>query len=92
MNVDSDALNEIFRMQDFLGLIAMGVPDNEYEEQVEEVLAALESLPREEATESRLVAIFEDVYRSRFNWPDEQMQRVRPDFAEIASKVVKYFG
>jgi hypothetical protein len=92
MNVDSDALNEIFRMQDFLGLIAMGMPDNEYEEQVEDLFGALESLPREEAIESRLVAIFEDVYRSRFKWSDEQMRRVRPDFAEIASKVVKYFG
>ena len=50
MNVDYDSLNEIFRMQDFLGLIAIGVPEEEYEEQVEDILVALEPLPREEAT------------------------------------------
>jgi hypothetical protein len=57
MNVDYDLLNEIFRTQDFLGLIAVGAPENEYEREVEDILDALESLPREEATVSRLVGI-----------------------------------
>jgi hypothetical protein len=92
MNVDYDSLNEIFRTQDFLDLIAVGAPENEYEREVEDILDALESLPREEATVSRLVSIFEDVYRLRFNWSDEQMRRVRPDFEDIAHKVMNYFG
>jgi flavorubredoxin len=91
MNVDYDSLNEIFRTQDFLGLIAVGAPENEYEREVEDILDALESLPREEATVSRLVGIFEDIYRLRFNWSDEQMRRVRPDFEDIAHKVMNYF-
>jgi hypothetical protein len=66
MNVDYDSLNEIFRMQDFLGLIAMGVPEEEYEEQVEDIFVALERLPREEAPVARLVDIFEDVYKLKF--------------------------
>jgi hypothetical protein len=92
MNVDYDSLNEIFRMQDFLGLIAMGVPEEEYEEQVEDIFVALERLPREEATAARLVGIFEDVYRLKLKWPEEQMRRVRPDFEEIAQKVMNHFG
>jgi hypothetical protein len=92
MNVDHDSLNEIFRTQDFLGLIAVGVPENEYEREVEDILDALESLPREEATVSRLVGLFENVYRLRFNWSDEQMRRIRPNFEDIAHKVMNYFG
>ena len=92
MNVDYDSLNEIFRAQDFLGLITVGAPENEYEREVEDVLVALDGLPREEATVPRLVSIFENVYRSRFKWSDEQMRRVRPDFEDIAHKVMNYFG
>jgi hypothetical protein len=92
MNVDSDSLNEIFRTQDFLGLITVGAPESEYEREVEDILVALDRLPREDATVPGLVSIFEDVYRSRFRWSDEQMLRVRPDFEDIAQKVMNYFG
>jgi len=53
MNVDSDSLNEIFRTQDFLGLITVGAPESEYEREVEDILVALDGLPREEATVPR---------------------------------------
>jgi hypothetical protein len=92
MNVDYNSLNEIFRTQDFLGLIAVGAPETEYKREVEDIWDALESLPREEATVSRFVGIFEDIYRLRFNWSDEQMRRVRPDFEDVAHKVMNYFA
>ena len=92
MNVDYDSLDELFRMQDIEGLIASGAPDDEYEPEVERIFAALEALPRAEATVSRLVDIFCDVYRQMFGWSEEQMRRRCPDFEEIAEKVIKYFG
>jgi hypothetical protein len=92
MNVDYDALDEIFRIQDIEGLIALGVPDNEYEPKVEKIFAALEALPREEATVPKLVEVFEGVYKQMFGWSDEDMRRRRPHFEEIAIKVMSYFG
>jgi hypothetical protein len=92
MNVDYESLNELFRRQDFLGLIAMGVPENEYEAQVHDILTVIDTLPHEEASIPRLVGIFEDVYRAKFGWDYTQMRRVRPDFEDIAQKVMNYFG
>jgi hypothetical protein len=37
MNVDYNALDELFRLQDIEGLIALGVPDDEYEPEVEKI-------------------------------------------------------
>ena len=92
MNVDYDALDELFRIQDIEGLIALGVPDNENEPEVEKIFAALEALPREEATVPKLVEVFEGVYKQMFGWSDEDMRRRRPHFEEIAMKVMSYFG
>ena len=92
MNVDYDALDELFLIQDIEGLIALGVPDNEYEPEVEKIFAALEALPREEATVPKLVEVFEGVYKQMFGWSDEDMRRRRPHFEEIAMKVMSYFG
>ncbi len=92
MNVDHEALHELFRRQDFLGLIAKGVPDNEYEEQVQDVLVEIGALPPEQACLGRLVEIFEGVYRTKFGWSATQFRRYRPDFEEIAQHGMNYFG
>ena len=92
MNVDYDALDELFRIQDIEGLIALGTPDDEYEPEVEKIFAALEALPREDATVPKLVEVFEGAYKQMFGWSDEEMRRRRPHFEEIAIKVMSYFG
>jgi hypothetical protein len=92
MNVDYDALDELFRMQDIEGLIALGTPDDEYEPEVEKIFATLEALPREEATVPRLVEVFEGVYKQMFGWSDADMRRRRPHFEEIATKMMNYLG
>ena len=90
---DLESIQDLVRAADIEGLIQIhGAPADEYEREVEDVLVALDGLPREEATVPRLVSIFENVYRSRFKWSDEQMRRVRPDFEDIAHKVMNYFG
>jgi hypothetical protein len=92
MNVDYESLNELFRRQDFLGLIAMGVPEDEYEAEVHDILAVIDKLPREKASIPRLVGIFEDVYRTKFGWDDAEFRKFRPDFEDIARNVMNYFG
>jgi hypothetical protein len=92
MNIDYESLDELFRIQDIEGLIASGAPDDEYEPEVERIFAALEALPRDEATVPKLVSIFDDVYKQMFGWSDDDMKRRYPDFEDIAEKVMKYFG
>jgi hypothetical protein len=92
MNVDYEALSSLFRVQDIEGLIASGAPEDEYEPEVEKIYVELEALPKEEATVTRLVEIFDDVYKQMFGWSDAQMRRRRPDFEDIAEKIIKYFA
>jgi hypothetical protein len=92
MNVDYDALSELFRLQDIEGLIAIGVPEDEYEPVVELIYVSLEALPREQASAAKLVEIFNTVYQQRLGWSEENMRRRQADFEDIATKLMNYFG
>jgi hypothetical protein len=91
MNVDHAAINELFRVQDIDGLISSGAPEDEYEPEVEKIIAALEALPPERATVQALVVLFEEVWKQMCGGTEERIVRRRWDFEEIAEKVVKYF-
>jgi hypothetical protein len=93
MNVDYESIDELFRMYDVEGLISSGAPDDEYEPEVERIFAALEALPRERATTTTLIEMFEEVWKQMFSvTEEEEMAKRRPDFEQIAEKVMQYFG
>jgi hypothetical protein len=92
MNVDYESIDELFRIQDIEGLISSGAPEDEYEPEVERIFTALEALPREQATRPALVGLFEGVWKQMFGATEEKVASRRPDFEEIAEKVIQYFG
>jgi len=47
MNVDSAAIEELFRLHYIESLISSGAPEDEYDPEAERIVAALEALPRE---------------------------------------------
>jgi hypothetical protein len=92
MNIDYQIIEELFRAYDFEDLISAGAPDNEYEPEVERICSALQAMPREQATTQILETLFEDVWRHMFGTTDEGIVRRRPDFTELAEKVMHLFG
>jgi hypothetical protein len=92
MNIDYSAIDELFRLHDIDGLIASGAPDDEYEPEVEKIFARLETLPSDQATVPALVSIFEGVWTQMCGGNEKTIARRRPDFEDIAQKVMNYFG
>lgn len=92
MNVDSAAISELFRQSDIDGLIASGAPEDEYEPEVDRIVAALEDLPHEEASVTAIADIFADVWAQMFGGSEERMNRRRVDFDEIAEKVMRFWA
>ena len=92
MNIDYGAIDELFRLHDVEGLISSGAPDDEYELEVQRIVAALEDLPREQASIPAIANIFETVWTQMFGGTVEQMRRRRFEFDEIAEKVMRFFG
>jgi hypothetical protein len=92
MNVDHEAISQLFRLHDIEGLISSGAPEDEYEPEVERIVAALENLSREQATAAAVVDIFGTVWAKMFGLSEEQVRSRRFDFDEIAEKVMRFFA
>jgi len=90
MKVDYEALSELFRLHDIDGLISSGAPYDEYEPEVERIIAALENLPREQASVASIADIFEAVWAKMFGGSEQAIRRRRFDFMEIAEKVIRF--
>jgi hypothetical protein len=84
-------MNELLRTYDLEGLISSGAPDDEYEPEVEHIMEELEKIPSGQATKDMIVAIFEDVWKRMFGATESRLQRIRPEFSEIADKLLTYF-
>lgn len=91
MTVDYEAISELFRLHDIEGLISSGAPDDEYEPEVERIVAALENLPREQASVTAIADIFAGVWAQMFGLSEEEIRRRYFDFDEIAEKVMRIF-
>jgi hypothetical protein len=92
MNVDYEAVSELFRLHDIEGLISSGAPEDEYKPEVERIVAALENVSREQASVTAIADVFQEVWAQMFGLSEEQMRRRRFDFDEIAEKVMQFFS
>ena len=92
MNIDYEAISELFRLHDIDGLISSGAQDDEYEPEVERIVTALENLSPDQVSVVVIAGIFEAVWAQMFGSSEEQMRRRRFDFAEIAEKVMRFFA
>jgi hypothetical protein len=91
MTVDWESLDELLRVQDVEGLIAAGAPGDEYEPEIEELLARLEEIPPGTASQVKIVSIFEDVWRQKFSATEQMLDQRRPHFVEIADKLLEHY-
>jgi hypothetical protein len=92
MEVDYAAISELFRQHDVDGLISLGAPDDEYEPEVELIVAALDDLSREQASVTAIADIFAAVWTQMLGGSEERMQKRRPEFDEIAEKVMRFWA
>jgi hypothetical protein len=92
MTIDLDSVNDLVTEQDVEGFIADGAPADEYESEVEEVFAALLSLPAEEATQQRILAILEQTWKKNFSLSDDELKQRRPALEKIVERILHFFG
>ena len=92
MIIDLDSVNDLVTEQDVEGFIADGAPADEYEGEIEEVFAALQALPAEEATQERIVAVLRQTWRKNFNLSDAALDQRGPGMEKIAARILHFFG
>jgi hypothetical protein len=92
MDIDYAAISKLFRRADIDGLIASGAPDDEYEPEVDRIAAAIEDLPRDQASVAAIAEIFATVWAQMCGGSQEQMKRRRVEFDEIAEKVMRFWA
>lgn len=92
MTIDLDSVHDLVTEQDVEGFIADGAPADEYEGEVEEVFAALLSLPAQEATQERILAILEQTWKKNFSLSNDELKRRRPALEKIVEKILHFFG
>jgi hypothetical protein len=88
MKVDYEAISELFRLHDIEGLISSGAPDDEYEPEVERIIAALEDLSPDQASVTAVAEIFVAVWEEMFGLSEEQIRNRRFEFDEIGERVM----
>jgi hypothetical protein len=89
MNVDYEAISELFRLDVIDGLTSSGAPDDEYKPEVEQIVAALEAVPRDEACGTVIADIIGAVRLQMCGGINEQTKRRRFDIDEIAERVMR---
>lgn len=73
---------------DIEGLIEVGAPTDEYDDEAAQIAAAVSLLSHEETTEETIVAIISLVWMKSFELSDEELTLRLPAIRAIAGKIV----
>jgi hypothetical protein len=91
MTIDRASLEELIQNADIEGFIAKGSPADEYDLEVDSVLKVLQQIPPGLATGTRIISLFEDVWRKAFSLSEDEIMDRREAFEEIADKLLHFF-
>ncbi len=81
-------ISTLLMQGDLEGLIEMGAPSDEYDEEAAQIAAAVLSLSHEEITEETIVAIISLVWIKSFELSDEALKLRLPAIRVIAEKIL----
>ena len=91
MTVDQESVEELFTTHDIEGLIAAGAPADEYEPEMEQLIEALAAIPTGQATQSRIIAILDEIWRKDFSATEERLAHLRPAFESLANTLLEHY-
>jgi len=91
MIVDEESVEELFTTHDLEGLIADGAPADEYEPEMEQLIAALAQIPTGESSQSKIVAILANIWRTDFSSTEDRLKALRPGFESLANTLLEHY-
>ena len=91
MTVDEESVEELFTTHDIEGLIAAGAPADEYEPEMEQLIAALAEIPAGQASQSRIIDILNEIWRKDFTATEDRLGHLRPAFASLANTLLEHY-
>lgn len=89
---DLQSVAELMRAADPEGLIADGLPADEYEPEEQELFTAIRHLPTTEIILKTLLPILERIWTGSFSLSEEDLAARRPALLSLAKEIERFFG
>lgn len=91
MIVDAESGEELFTTHDLEGFIAGGAPADEYEPEMKQLIEALALIPPGEASQSKIIALLNDIWRKDFSATEDRLEALRPGFESLANTLLEHY-
>jgi hypothetical protein len=91
MTVDEESVEELFTTHDLEGLIAGGAPADEYEPEMEQLIASLAQIPTGQASQSKIVDLLNTIWRTDFSATEDRLEALRPGFESLANTLLEHY-
>jgi hypothetical protein len=89
---DLESIQHLVREADIEGHIADGAPEDEYEPEEDELLAAIAHLPTSELVSATLLPIITDIWTNSFSLDEDALEQREPKLQLLASEIERFFG
>jgi hypothetical protein len=89
MSITLEKFKAAFREEDIEGLIELGAPDDEYDSEAEQTLAAVRRLSEHERTKAAIVSIIAMIWAKSFNRGYEEITERMSAFENVALKLLQ---
>lgn len=89
---DLESIQQLVREADIEGHLAEGAPEDEYEPEEDELLAAIAHLPTYELTSANLLPIVTDIWTNSFALDEIALAEREPKLRALAAEIERFFG
>lgn len=89
MTVINERIINLLFEEDIEGLLAVGTPADEYDDEAAQIATALKAMPPLDRTEQAIMAMIAMIWGRSFNLSAEQVQQRLPAFERLARRIVK---
>ena len=89
---DLPSIQELVRTADPEGHLADGAPQDEYEPEESELLAAIHHLPTAELVTANILPPLEQIWQRAFQLSPEALAERRPKLLALAKEIERFFG
>ena len=89
MSITLEKTKTAFKEEDIEGLIELGAPDDEYDSEAEQTLAAVRRLSDDERTKANITSIIALIWAKSFNRGSEEIAERMPAFENVALKLLQ---
>ena len=89
---DLPSIQELVRTADPEGLLADGLPQDEYDPEEQELLGAIQHLPTADLITANILPPLEEIWQKAFSLGAEDLAQRRPKLLGLAKEIERFFG